>query len=48
MKWITREQGLSYNYVNDHEMLSAGMKIYDALYSGAKYVQDEKHTWSPK
>lgn len=35
--------GLSYNYKDDHEMLSVGMKIYDALYSWAKYVQDEKH-----
>jgi hypothetical protein len=40
--------GLSYNYKNDHEMLEIGMKIYDALYSWAKYVHDEKHTWSPK
>lgn len=40
--------GLSYNYVSDQEMLSVGMKIYDALYSWAKYVQNEKHTWSPK
>jgi hypothetical protein len=40
--------GLSYNYKDDQEMLSFGMKIYDALYSWAKYVQDEKHTWSPK
>ncbi len=39
--------GLSYNYKNDFEMLDAGMKIYDALYSWAKYVQDEKHTWKP-
>lgn len=39
--------GLSYNYNDDHEMLSIGMKIYDALYSWAKYVQDEKHTWAP-
>ena len=39
--------GLSYNYKNDHEMLEIGMKIYDALYSWAKYVQDEKHTWKP-
>jgi hypothetical protein len=23
------------------------MKIYDAMYSWAKYVQDEKHTWNP-
>jgi hypothetical protein len=39
--------GLSYNYNNDHAMLETGMKIYDALYSWAKYVQEEKHTWSP-
>ena len=39
--------GLSYNYKNDHEMLKIGMKIYDALYSWAKYVQDEKHLWKP-
>jgi hypothetical protein len=40
--------GLSYNYKDDHEMLNIGMKLYDALYSWAKYVQDEKHTWQPK
>ena len=40
--------GLSYNFKNDHEMLQIGMKIYDALYSWAKYVQDEKHNWNPK
>jgi len=40
--------GLSYNYKNDHEMLAIGMKVYDALYSWAKYVQQEKHTWNPK
>ena len=40
--------GLSYNYADDHEMLAIGMKIYDALYSWAKYVQDEKHTWTTK
>jgi len=39
--------GLSYNYKNDYEMLEIGMKIYDALYSWAKYAQDEKHTWKP-
>ena len=39
--------GLSYNYKNDYEMLEVGMKIYDALYSWAKYVPDEKHTWKP-
>lgn len=40
--------GLSHNYKNDYEMLTIGMKIYDALYSWAKYAQDEKHTWAPK
>jgi hypothetical protein len=39
--------GLSYNYKNDHEMLAIGMKVYDALYSWAKYVHEEKHTWNP-
>ena len=37
--------GLSYNYKSDHEMLTVGMKVYDALYAWAKYVQDEVHTW---
>jgi hypothetical protein len=40
--------GLSYNYKDHREMLSTGMKIYDALYSWAKYAQEEKYTWSPK
>ena len=37
--------GLSYNYRDDHEHLRIGMKIYDALYSWAKYAKEEKHTW---
>ena len=40
--------GLFYNYNNDLEMLEIGMKIYDALYSWAKHVQQEKHTWNPE
>lgn len=40
--------GLSYNIRDDHEMLAVGMKIYEALYSWAKYVQNERHTWSPQ
>ena len=40
--------GLSYNVKDDHEMLAIGLKIYDALYSWSKYVQDEKHTLNPK
>jgi hypothetical protein len=39
--------GLSYNHADDHEMLAIGLKMYDALYSWAKYVQQEKHTWNP-
>ncbi|HSC39281.1 MAG TPA: chromate resistance protein ChrB domain-containing protein [Chitinophagaceae bacterium] len=40
--------GLSYNYKDDHEMLTIGMKLYDALYSWAKFVQEETHTWNPQ
>lgn len=40
--------GLSYNCKDDQEMLATGMKIYDALYSWAKHVQDERHNWVPK
>jgi len=40
--------GLSYNYRNDQEMLAIGMSIYDALYSWARWVQDEKHNWNPE
>ena len=39
--------GLSHNYTDDQEQLQIGLKIYDALYSWAKYAQDEKHTWNP-
>jgi hypothetical protein len=39
--------GLSHNYKNDYEMLETGMRIYDALYAWAKYLQQEKHTWNP-
>ena len=40
--------GLSHNFTNDHEMLAQGFVMYDALYSWAKYVQAEKHTWNPQ
>jgi len=39
--------GMSYNYTSDHEQLEVGMKIYDALYSWASKVKDEKHNWNP-
>ncbi|SDF77408.1 chromate resistance protein ChrB domain-containing protein [Chitinophaga filiformis] len=38
--------GLSYNYADDHQLLEIGKKMYDALYSWAKYRQSEKHTWT--
>ena len=39
--------GLSYNVKDDKEQLAFGVKLYDALYSWAKYVQSERHTWNP-
>ena len=39
--------GLSYMYKDDQELLGIGMNLYDGLYSWAKYVQDEKHSWNP-
>ena len=40
--------GLSVNYKDDHAQLEVGMKLYDALYSWAKYAREEVHTWNPK
>lgn len=40
--------GLSVNYKNDYEQLEIGIKLYDALYSWAKYAQSEVHTWENK
>ena len=39
--------GLAYNFKDDHELLEKGMLVYDALYSWAKHLQNEKHTQSP-
>lgn len=39
--------GLSYNFKNHKELLDKGMLIYDALYSWAKYLKDQKHTQEP-
>ena len=38
--------GLSVNYKNDYEQLEIGMKLYDALYSWAKFAKEEIHTWN--
>lgn len=40
--------GLSRNFSDDHEMLSHGMVLYDALYAWCKDGQDEVHTWNPE
>jgi len=39
--------GLAYNFKNDNELLRHGMLIYDALYSWAKYLKDQKHLQQP-
>jgi hypothetical protein len=39
--------GLSYNYTDDLEQLQIGIKLYDALYSWARFVPNEKHSWNP-
>jgi AraC-like DNA-binding protein len=39
--------GLSYNTKDDQQLLEKGMLIYDALYSWAKHLQNEKHTQGP-
>jgi hypothetical protein len=39
--------GLSYNIKDDHQLLERGLIIYDALYSWAKHLQNEKHTQNP-
>jgi rhodanese-related sulfurtransferase len=39
--------GLSRLFTDDHEMLSHGMVMYDALYLWCKEGQDEIHTWNP-
>src|SRR2546423_1503940 len=39
--------GLSRNFADDHEMLKAGMVMYDALYAWCKSGQEEVRTWNP-
>src|SRR4051794_22395664 len=39
--------GLAYNFQNDIELLEKGILIYDALYSWAKYLKDQKHLQQP-
>jgi rhodanese-related sulfurtransferase len=37
--------GLSANFPDDHEMLTHGMVIYDALYTWCRNLQGETHNW---
>jgi rhodanese-related sulfurtransferase len=37
--------GLSANFPDDHEMLTHGMVIYDALYTWCRALQAETHNW---
>ncbi len=39
--------GLSHNFKDDHEMLTHGMVMYDALYAWCKSCQKETHNWPP-
>lgn len=39
--------GLAHNFPNDQQLLEKGMLLYDALYSWAKHLQQEKHTQQP-
>jgi len=39
--------GLSQLYPSDHEMLRAGLTIYDALYAWARHARSEGHGWPP-
>ncbi|MFL9889351.1 chromate resistance protein [Paraburkholderia sp. RL17-383-BIF-A] len=39
--------GLSRIYADDHEMLSYGMVMYDALYAWCRDCQSKAHGWPP-
>lgn len=41
-------KGLSLNFADDHEMLKAGMVMYDALYAWCRSLTGETHNWPPK
>lgn len=38
--------GLSHNFKDDHEMLSQGMVMYDALYAWCCHARGERHNWN--
>lgn len=38
--------GLSHNFKDDHQMLTHGMVMYDALYAWCRHARGETHTWT--
>jgi hypothetical protein len=40
--------GLGHVYNDDHEMLTHGMVMYDALYAWCRHLVGETHNWPPK
>jgi hypothetical protein len=40
--------GLSRLYADDHEQLSHGFVMYDALYAWLTEARDEQHSWNPQ
>lgn len=40
--------GLGHVYDDDHEMLTHGMVMYDALYAWCRHLVGETHNWPPK
>ena len=40
--------GLSRLYRDDHEQLTRGFVVYDALYAWLARAQGERHTWNPQ
>lgn len=38
--------GLSHNFQNDHDMLTHGMIVYDALYAWCCHARGERHSWN--
>jgi len=40
--------GLSQCFADDHEMLTHGLVMYDALYAWCEHCQGETHNWPPQ
>ncbi len=40
--------GLSHLFPNDHELLTRGFILYDALYEWLRRAKGERHSWNPQ